>query len=670
MLTLSGTKDFKVAEAEVAGEKIKELLKKEWLLTNNRGGYVSSTVTGCNSRRYHGLLIGSLNPPVNRVVSLSTLGETLSIEGKSYDISTFEFNGHFSPCGFENIKRFYLDSGAHFEYEIEGIKFSKSIYLDPDRDRVFVEYDLTEVPENSEFILRPFVSLRDFHYLQRSDAELRLKHESNGLLIDYPYDDSCQLFLKCEGMKFEENIDWWYNFTYRIDHERGQSFKEDIWTPGFYRNKLSGNDKILMGASLKLQYDGEDINRDEFEKVKNKLSKRQGQLLSCGKASDDIHKKLVLAADQFVTECGTEDSHRTTILAGFPWFADWGRDAFISLPGLLLSTGRYNEAKSVLTTFANAIDEGMVPNRFDDRSDTAHFNSIDASLWYINAAFEYLKVTGDRETFENKILRKLELIIKSYRNGTRFGIQSDDDGLISGGSEETQLTWMDAKFDGVVFTPRYGKAVEVNALWYNAVCLMGEYFAERDIDKANYYHQLADKSEVSFCEKFWNEDKGYLNDCILPDGEVDSSLRPNQVFAVSLAFSPLSLRRQKSIVEHIEKKLLTPFGLRSLNPEDQRYIGRYEGGQYERDEAYHQGTVWAYLMGAFIEAYLKVNPENKKAKKKAKKFLAPLLEHISNDACLGSISEVFDGDMPQEPRACFAQAWSVAEVLRSYLMIR
>ncbi|MFB0524509.1 MAG: amylo-alpha-1,6-glucosidase, partial [Phycisphaerae bacterium] len=386
-----------------------------------------------------------------------------------------------------------------------------------------------------------------------------------------------------------------------------------------------------------------------------------------------------------------------TVLAGFPWFADWGRDAFLALPGLLLSTSRFDEAKSVLTTFAQATDEGMIPNRFDDRSDTSYFNSVDASLWFINAAFQYLSATGDSKTFTQELLPVIRWIIDSYQKGTRFGIHADADGLITAGDNDTQLTWMDAKYDGVAFTPRCGKAVEVNALWYNALCLITQFYAERNKDIAEHFRCMAQKVAGSFCEIFWNEALGYLNDHILSDGSVDTSLRPNQIFAVSLPYSvgfpawhglparentakmavppggwgpsPLSLQQQKSIVDIVQKELLTPYGLRTLNVQHSDYKGTYIGPQQQRDEAYHQGTVWPYLIGPFVEAYLKVNEFSRKSKKKAAEFIEPLMKHLTEDGCLGQIGEIFDGDNPHKPKGCIAQAWSVAELLRAYQLI-
>jgi len=333
----------------------------------------------------------------------------------------------------------------------------------------------------------------------------------------------------------------------------------------------------------------------------------------------------------------------------------------------------------------------MIPNRFDDHSDTAYFNSVDASLWFINAAFQYLNATGDSKTFTQELLPTIRWIIDSYYNGTRFGICADSDGLITAGNDQTQLTWMDAKYDGIAFTPRNGKAVEINALWYNSLCCLAHFYADRgfpfckksqnrvprNMEDAKHYKSMADKVGAGFCELFWrdpalresNEKCGYLNDSILPDGSVDATVRPNQIFAVSLPFSPLSLRQQKSVVDAVQKDLLTPYGLRTLNVQNSCYKGTYTGTRRQRDEAYHQGTVWPYLIGPFVEAYLKVNGFSRKSKRKAAEFIRPLMQHLTEYGCLGSVSEIFDGDAPHEPRGCIAQAWSVAELIRAYRLI-
>ena len=662
-------------------EPLEDLLEKEWLLTNNRGGYASSTIVGCNTRRYHGLLIGSVNPSVNRIMALAHCLEMVILNGEVFNLSTIEFDGKFTPNGFRCIRQFRQDTGVHFNYQLDKIKLTKSVYLASDADTVVLSYDFTSVAEPIEFVLRPFIGLRDFHTLQKSYAPLCSKPLGNGLMIRYNTPQSCELLLDCPAATFEKDKQWWFNFVYRKDRQRGQDFTEDLWTPGFFKCQLHSPSKIVLYANLSDHCQPGQLMNNDIDAIRRDLQTCQRNIISAAKAGDKKLKTLCLAADQFISERQTnpkqtryntgyeQHEKKTTILAGFPWFADWGRDAFISLPGLLLSTGRPDKAKSVLSTFAQTADNGMIPNRFDDNSNTVHFNSVDASLWFINAAFQYLNATDDSATFTQQFLPVIRWIIHSYHHGTRFDIHADTDGLITAGSNETQLTWMDAKYADVAVTPRYGKAVEINALWYNSLCRLVQFYTGRNVENSVHYKSMADKVAVSFCRLFWNDKTGHLNDCILPDGTVDSSLRPNQIFAVSLPFSPLSVQQQKSVVDVVQKNLLTPYGLRTLSPGDSRYKGIYTGPQQQRDEAYHQGTVWPYLIGSFIEAYLKVNDFSKKSKKEAAVFIEPLMQHLTEDGCLGQVCEIFDGDPPHKPKGCFAQAWSIAELIRAYKLI-
>ena len=671
------------------GQAIESLVSREWLLTNGRGGYASSTIAGCNTRSYHGLLIGSLKPPVNRVMALAGCLEIVTTKAKVFNLSTFEFTDKFAPEGFSFLREFRRDVGVHFDYEFDGVELTKSVYLARDSDTVAIVYDFTHAGEPLEFLLRPFVGLRDFHSLQTSHPRFRsrwLGSASRGVLVRHDTASTGCLVLRCPAAQFEKEPQWWFNFVYRIERERGQSFTEDLWTPGIFKCRLEAPAKIVLWASLHPDLpapkdDGSVLS--DVDVLCRDLQQYQETLLDAQCRMPDNHaggslkaegfgdgqhqaaRLLCLAADQFIVKRRMNGGHTTSILAGYPWFADWGRDALISLPGLLLATGRFDEAKSVLTTFAAVADEGMIPNHFDDNGDSAHFNSVDASLWFVNAAFQYLAATGDSAAFTQELLPTIRWILDSYSKGTRFGIHADSDGLIMAGDANTQLTWMDAKCDGIAFTPRYGKAVEVNALWYNALMLMATLDSGSvGLDSSTQIPDAA-KVQSSFCKLFWNQDKGYLNDCILPDGSADASLRPNQIFAVSLKFSPLSAKQQAAVVAAVQDKLLTPYGLRTLSPDAPPYKGRYTGPLRQRDEAYHQGTVWPYLIGPFVEAYLKVNDFSADSRKQAAQFIEPLLHHLTETGCIGSISEIFDGDPPHQPKGCFAQAWSVAELIRA-----
>ncbi len=657
----------------MGGKNIEQVLEKEWLLTNSRGGFACGTVAGCNTRRYHGLLIGTLDPPANRIVGLSSCLETVAIGNETKALGCFEFEGGISPNGFMHLCEFSKDLGVHFDYNLWDVKIRKSIYLLPDSDVTAIVYEFSDMVAQFDFSVRPFIGLRDFHSLRKSGTVVFAKQCSDVLSVRSDDIDTGELLLRTENMRFERDEQWWYNFLYRKERQRGAECFEDLFSPGVFQCHIDSPGRVVLWASLG-QFEREPQEEcDELEIVIDSLHFREKELLQNSETKDPYLGSLYSAAGQFVVEREINETPAWTILAGFPWFLDWGRDTFISLEGLLLCTGRFDEARSVLKTLADAVDDGMIPNRFDDYGGQAHYNSIDASLWFVHAAFEYLGYTADTAMFSARLLPAVRWVIDSYRQGTRFGIHADEDGLITGGDEQTQLTWMDVKFDGLVFTPRYGKAVEINALWYSGLCRLAKFYAGKDhandIASARFYSKMAEKVKESFVKSFWNESTGYLNDCILCDGTVDTSLRPNQIYAAALGFSPLTKEQKTSVVGVVQRELLTPYGLRTLSPGDSRYIGRYEGGGFERDSAYHQGTVWPYLLGAFIEAYLRANDFSRNSKTKAMNYLEPLLKHMTEDACIGSISEIFDGDLPQQPRGCFAQAWSVAEVLRAYKMI-
>ncbi len=656
----------------VGPNSIKESLCREWLLTNSRGGFACGTVASCNTRRYHGLLVGSLNPPANRIVALSTCRELITVDGQEAELGNFEFDGHLSTKGTEYMSAFSIGTGVHFHYNMGIVELTKSIYLLPDSDTVAVVYDFTKVCNSFDFSVRPLVAMRDFHTMQRSSTPLRAVSRGSAWAVRTDTGYTGELVLLCNQMEFSQDGQWWYNFHYQVEKRRGQDHLEDLWSPGCYNCHVDHPVRIVLQASL-CQCIEPDFDMDilvDHDIAHDALVLREKEWIGKDNTNDPVWRRLCLAAGQFVVERQIEHRVTPTILAGFPWFLDWGRDTFISLPGLLLSTERFAEAAGVLATFAGAVDEGMIPNRFDDYGNDPHYNSIDASLWFVHSAFEYLKATDDRVLFDEILLPAVRQIIQSYRSGTRFGIHAADDGLITGGDAETQLTWMDAKCNNVAFTPRYGKAVEINALWYNALCNMAGYYRDRNAGgDAGFYSDLAEQVSDSFREVFWNSSKGYLNDCVLPDGTIDASLRPNQIYAVSLPHSPIPSSWQQQVVAVIERELLTPYGLRTLNQGDPRYAGTYQGDQGSRDRAYHQGTVWSHLMGAFIEAFLRVNKSDKISRLEAAEYLQPLLKHITTDGCIGSISEIFDGDEPHTPRGCFAQAWSVAETLRAYKML-
>jgi predicted glycogen debranching enzyme len=659
-----------IVHLSARGRDIEELLSKEWLLTNHRGSYAASTVVGCNTSGYHGLLIGSVSPLVNRVVALSGCLESVVCGRRVFELSTFEFGDELIPAGYTYLREFWRDSGAHFLYDLDPIEVHKAVYLARESDSVIVEYTFRNVRGPTELLLRPFAALRDFHGLQKSYARLTCRCLDWGVLVRHEAGGG-ELLMCCPTMPFENDPQWWYNFTYRVNKARGLDGVEDLWTPGVFRGRVNSTSRIVFQARFGERFQpGEGLLLDA-EAVKSDLVEHQREVIRSAGDKSRIETVLTLAADQFIVTRGHPAAERTSIVAGYPWFADWGRDAFVALPGLLLATGRHGEARSVLNTFAAAASEGMIPNLFDDRAGTAHFNSVDASLWFIHAAFEYLDATGDMDSFPRELLPVIRWIIDSYHNGTRFGIHADSDGLITAGDYSTQLTWMDARYDGITFTPRHGKAVEINALWHSALSRMSRLCERERLPDAGRYAQMAAHVGDSFPKAFWNEECGCLNDAVLPDGSVDASLRPNQIFAVSLGYGPpLTRRQQRAVVDVVERELLTPYGLRTLDRNNPSYHARYEGSPYDRDEAYHQGTVWPWLIGPFIEAYLRVHDFSPAATRKASQMLEPLVQHVTQDGCLGSLCEIFDADPPHRPAGCFAQAWSIAELNRVHRMTR
>ena len=648
-------------------DRFEQLIETEWLLANRRGSFSCGTVAGCNTRRYHGLLVGSLTPPAQRTVALSACIETVYTQKRSYKLSHFEFDPPSSEPAEPPAVNFSKDAGVHFEYSTENFNLTKSIYLMPDADIAAICYDLSNIEEKFEFVVRPLVAMRDYHSLKKAVDEFYLEWSDEFLAVK-SRDCQGQLFLSTEEMAFIEEQQWWYNFFYRQEKQRGYDYKEDLFSPGVFRRTIDGPARIVLWAGFGPPVLSAKMTALDVDVIIDDIKLRQRQVLSGLKSKDPVVQSLTVSADEFIIDRQVEKAKTKSILAGFPWFMDWGRDTFIALEGLLLCCGRYEDAASVLLNFAYHADEGMIPNCFGEKNSSAQFNSIDSSLWFIHAAFKYLKASGDIRIFSSRLMPVIRWIVDSYCKGTKFGIKMDDDCLITGGSADTQLTWMDAKFDNAAVTPRFGKAVEVNALWYNAICNCAEFYHVKDAITARQYSGMADRIANSFRSCFWYEEGKYLYDCVT-DNFKDASIRPNQIFAVSLPFSPLSAGQQKAVVDCVEKELLTPFGLRTLSPTDNQYKGRYEGNVRQRDSAYHQGTVWPWLMGAFIEAYLKINDFDKPSRKKASALLEPLLEHFKNSGCIGSVSEIFDGSAPHKPRGAFAQAWSIAELLRAYLLI-
>jgi predicted glycogen debranching enzyme len=642
-------------------------LRREWLETNGLGGFASSTIIGLNTCRYHGLLVAATKPPVGRVVMLSKLEETLFIENQPFDLSANRYPGVVHPQGFRYLKQFRLDPFPVFTYEIEGIEIEKSVFMNHGENSTVVHYELKknnhpERIKNLRLELRPLIAFRDYHSTTHENGAINREIEQRqGLATVAPYQGLPSLHLAHNAVELQRTGDWYRNFEYEAERERGLDFSEDLFNPCVLRFDL----RLRRQASVIASTDPHDVAQvAEYRQAE--ITRRRNVTLSSPVASmldhDAFAQDLANAADQYIVSRGDQK----TVIAGYHWFSDWGRDTMIALPGLTLPTGKPEVARSILRTFAQHVDQGMLPNRFPDAGEIPEYNTVDATLWFFEAARAYLAYTGDLEFVHNELYPVFAEIISWHVRGTRYGIKVDSSGLLSSGEPGVQLTWMDAKVGDWVVTPRRGKPVEIQALWYNALCIM-ENLARKFADEPGHkrYRNMAALASWSFNRLFWNENTGCLYD-VTNGAPPDPSIRPNQIFAVSLTHSMLSPERAKWVVQKVQGHLLTPYGLRSLAPTDPQYRGRYTGGPSERDGAYHQGTVWPWLLGPFITAYVKVNGGSETARRQASEWLEPLRGHMT-DGGLGHISEIFDGDAPQLPRGCIAQAWSVAEILRAYI---
>ena len=629
----------------------------EWLLTNGLGGFAASSVVGCNTRRYHGLLVAATTPPVGRVMALNRMGELLIVDGKTDNVlrtSISQFHQTFFPRGEQYLRRFELGDVATFHYEVDGVRIVKEVLAVWQRNIVGVRYTLEAAAGRSlQMQLLPFVSLRDFHSL-RSASNAYFQVSGSGRAASVSEGD-LTVHMQSDVAEFQEKGDWWYRHTYAVETERGQDDTEDLFNPGTFNYQTTGKGQVTIWAGIEptglLNWDDE-LARCRTSRQTKPEAKAVGDAPgSSAIAPSRAIQRLTRAATDFIVRRKQPNgSPGCTVIAGYPWFADWGRDTMISLPGLFLTTGRFTEAQQVLSLFAEYVSEGMIPNRFDDYSNEPSYNTVDASLWFIHAVYEYLRLSKDTKTFEAKLLPACRAIVKGYKAGTRFKIAMDpQDGLISAGDQSTQLTWMDAKCNGISFTPRQGKAVEINALWYNALKLMGD-------------EELAAKVRESFQKAFWiSAFRGCYD--VVNDTFKDAQIRPNQIFAVSLPHSPLTMDQRKAVVEVVRRELLTPYGLRTLAKSEPNYHGRYTGDQMNRDAAYHNGTVWQWLIGSFLEAYLNVHDRSQDSIHQARVWLQPLIDSMDR-GCIGQIAEICEGDEPHRPVGCFAQAWSVAEVLR------
>ncbi|MEJ7849403.1 MAG: amylo-alpha-1,6-glucosidase [Pyrinomonadaceae bacterium] len=629
-------------------------LVHEWLETNGIGGYASSTVSGAHSRRYHGLLTAATRPPLGRMVLLSKFEETLILDGKRFELSSNRYPGGIYPDGYKFLKNFRLDPFPVWTFEVNNVEFEKSVFMIYGENSTVCQWKIKSEISNlkCEIELRPLLAFRDHHHLRHEDADFKDDYETGQNLVSIaPYAEMPTLYFAHNAEFVETQGHWYRNFEYAIERERGFDCHEDLFQPFSLRFHLAADARVIVSTGLRSIDDLEACEAAEIE--------RRQEIVNIAGSTDDFSSQLALAADQFIVSRGSGN----TVIAGYHWFSDWGRDTMIALNGLTLATNRPEIAKSILTEFSKHISEGMLPNRFPDAGETPEYNTVDASLWYFEAIRAYAAKTGDYDFVREVLFEKLTDIIDWHIRGTRYQIHVDTDGLLFAGGPGVQLTWMDAKVGDWVVTPRTGKAVEIQALWYNALCVMAE-LAERFgyPERQKTYVSMAETAKGSFNGQFWNDSDRCLFD-VVNGGNRDASVRPNQIFTVSLPHTMLNAEKARKVVNKVENDLLTPFGLRSLSPNDPRYVPIYIGSTLERDGSYHQGTVWGWLIGPFVEAYLKVNSNNLTARNRAREIAGNFKKHMA-EAMTGQVSEIFDGDPPHTPRGCAAQAWSVAELVR------
>ncbi|HTS28907.1 MAG TPA: amylo-alpha-1,6-glucosidase [Bryobacteraceae bacterium] len=653
-------------------------LREEWLVTNGLGGYASGTVSGAITRRYHGLLIAALPNPLGRTMMLNGLSERLRLPDHRVVYTGAEELTATAPEHTLAVTDFRLEGGLPvWRYDWEGFVLEKRLLLPYRQNTVHITYHLLSGRGKLRLGLRPAIHFRPHdapvNSENRQEYVLTVR-EDQFEISSRPDLPVLRLLIRGPSTAFTFDRKETHSIPYATERSRGYEWQGSLWSPGYFRSDLQEADRVTLIASTESweiirALTPETAFEAELERRKLLLARSHPQTHS-GAAAE-----WVCAADQFlITPAGrVEDTARVraagdeirTVIAGYHWFTDWGRDTMISLEGLTLITGRHNEAGWILRTFAEYIHEGLIPNMFPEGRKEGLYHTADATLWFFHAINRYAEVTGDRTTLE-LLLPKLVDIIDHHIRGTLFGIGMDPvDGLLRQGQQSYQLTWMDAKVDNWVVTPRRGKAVEINALWYNALRLLARWLEEEKNDsRSKSLGELASRVRDSFQKRFWYAAGGYLYDVVDDEsGRNDDACRPNQVLAISLDYPVLDESRWAAVLDVVTQKLLTPVGLRSLAPGNPDYKAKYYGDLRSRDAAYHQGTVWAWLIGPYVDAWLKAHPGEKA---EARKFLEGFAPHM-NEACIGSISEIFDAEPPYTPRGCIAQAWSVAEVLRCWV---
>jgi predicted glycogen debranching enzyme len=656
-------------------------IQKEWILTNGLGGYASSTALGINTRKYHGVLVAAFHPPRDRRVCLEKLDEEVIIGNDGYQLGANEFQGRILPRGYTFLRQVIISFFVKYVYALQNVEIEKTVFMPSGKNTSITLYKaLNKTGFDIKIQVSPLINCRHFHSTtdrQKLTFEPYQKYESKETCITFG-SSAFTLVIGTTGGKYSAKEKWIEKLYYREEAKRGESCLDDCYQSGFFEYQVKANRNESFAIVAVADEDTDAARRifseipmtlfdmgTLFEKEKERhesiLSRFYG--MNPNIQPTDWLSFMTLAADAFVVS-GTDPEH-SSVIAGYHWFEDWGRDVFVSLPGLTLVTGRFEDARKILLTFQKYFKDGLIPNFIPDKGGQAAYNTADATLWYVNSVFQYLKYTGDFEFVQTRLLDTLKAVVENLFKGAASDIRIDVDGLLLHGP---QLTWMDAVVDGQAVTPRAGKAVEIQALWYNTLRIMELISKKLEAHgEAEKYAKMSEKARMSFVNKFWNAEKSCLFDLV--DGNFsDGSFRPNQIIAVSLDFTMLDNFTNQKIVDSVHHELSTPFGLRSLAKNDPRYVGVCSGDRRNRDRAYHNGTVWPWLLGPFTTAFLKVKGHNGLWRDYAlKAFLEPFFTRHIADMQAGTANEIFDGDPPHAPRGCILQAWSVAEPLRACL---
>jgi predicted glycogen debranching enzyme len=639
---------------------ITKALSSEWLETNGLGSYASSTILNCNTRKYHGLLVSNLPEFSNKFVLLSQLADTFFQDSDEYFLTPRQYAETVQASIFPCYKTFTLDTHPHMIYQLGDTILTKELLMIDREDTILVKYKVIK-GNNAKITIQPLIACRNFHELSKLNDYIQQESEDcmRGKKIK-PYYDMPDLFFQVStDFEFLPQATWYQNIEYEVEKKRGFDYIEDLFSPGTFTIPLKKNQEVILSCStlehkalLSTKWKKEIQRRDDL------IKKLKGSV---------FQKQLKKACRSFMQK--NPKNNDLSIVAGYPWFSVWGRDTMVALPGCTLYSDMEKECLAVLKTFCEHENNGLLPNILGGTKETHAYNSVDTSLWFAWAVQQYYLKTKDIKSIVKHFWVTLNNIFTHYKNGTFFNIKMEENGLLSAGSKETNLTWMDVIIDHTPVTPRYGFAVEVNALWYNMICFMHTLAKKLSDPLETELKSLMQLITKSFRSIFWDQNLGYLKDCVNQDFQ-DMAIRPNQILAVSLPYSPLTNNISVQVIKTVKEHLLTSFGLRTLSPNDPSYFGHYQQDNdlQNRERAYHNGTAWPWLLGHFGEALLKITKNKKEDKKILDNCIKALQSHLA-DAGIGYISEIFDGDSPHHPGGCINQAWSTGEILRlTYLL--